>query len=85
MSSPSDENMASAPAVGVQRPCSAWRLLTRLDEVQETDEYLLDDCETWKSCADAMQFILHRQYDPLFFQPMRRKCEPNGQSAGTAD
>lgn len=51
----------------------AWRLLNRRDVVLISDEFLTDDCETWDSCANAARFIVGQKYDPVFFQPMRRR------------
>jgi hypothetical protein len=44
-----------------------------MDTVTATDEFLADDCETWEPCTSAARFIVGQKYDPVFFQPMRRR------------
>lgn len=81
------ENTRGSNAIGVDlqrfvRPF--WRLLNRHDVVRASDEFLTDDCETWDSCANAARFIVGQKYDPVFFQPMRRREDGTNNNSATA-
>lgn len=55
-----------------------YQLLTQSDVIEDTDEFLLDDAETWEPLNDGhpptvgSRWMVGKRYDPRVFQPMRR-------------
>ncbi len=50
-----------------------YRLLNTTDIIEPSDQFLLDDCETWAIVGEeSLKFMIGKSYSPSFFQPMRR-------------
>ncbi len=52
-----------------------YRLLTRKDRIERDDEFLSDDCETWR--IDPLHLFAGMEYCPGALLPARRKLTPN--------
>ena len=64
-------------------PGSAYRLLGEKDVIQWDDEYLDDDCETWKRVNN--QAGNGQSYSYRLHQPMRRVNTPNADLSGAKE
>lgn len=52
-------------------------LLRPNDIVKKSDEFLADDCQTWKNVGEyGASFMVGMKYNYYGFQPIRRKIYP---------
>lgn len=64
------QNMARA-GVSCAALVGAKRLVDRYDVIQQGDEYLEDDAETW---TEIHALWWGREYDPVIMNPLRRSA-----------